>query len=41
MQAAFSDVYVRTQYNLSIDYDAPLVPAPTIEEEAWLQAMLQ
>lgn len=41
LQAAFKNVYERARYNLSIDYDSPLVPAPTAEEEDWLRQMLR
>jgi hypothetical protein len=40
LQSAFSHVYQRTQYDLSIDYGAPLVPPPTAEEEKWLREVL-
>jgi hypothetical protein len=40
LQTAFANVYQRTRYNLSIDYDAPLAPPPTAEEEASLRGIL-
>lgn len=40
LQSAFSNVYQRTRYDLSIDYNAPLVPRPTAEEENWLRGIL-
>jgi hypothetical protein len=40
LQAAFTNVYRRTRYDLSIDYDAPLAPPPVDDQQEWLRELL-
>ncbi len=41
LQAAFSTVYDRARYDLSLNYDFDLQPPPRGDDAAWVQALLR